>query len=1107
MKCQLDTICQAISDKAIRESLKNLPEGLDNTYIRIFERLEREFPQEIDTIRRIFFWLTHSIRPMTAFELAEAVYFTSDDGKCDFSSVPTDPMDILRYGSSLLTLTDPPSWMDTTSRCTIGLAHFSVKEFLLSDRIRKSPVQSFYADSVRANHDIVKRSLDYLTMDDFNSGQCLSKRAFKDRLNTYQFLRYAASHWMGHYKMLEDADFDDLHGQVLHFFKHSGLKENVMAWLQASEGAFRYGDYLDRVDAFGRRTDEPKLRRVHSLNPIYHAARYGLRSLTRALVDAGYNPNEYGGEFEYPILAAAFAGKCWEFIGEFIEMGADLHLQSDRGTVAYANATFGTPKDWWVLKRLVTAGANLNATGGKPYEEITVLEAIAEHPSQPVEMLEFLLKNGANPDQMLFRIGQRGGYTSFIAASANGRIAIMEMLLAFGANIDLTVGYLGNALQAAVRNSQFETARFLIEKGVDVNAKGGTFGTAVEAAAWVGNLDFVKLLIDRGANINAEEGIFGCALSAAIAKEHYDVAEFLLQQNAMVNCSPPWTSQRERENIHDLLDLTGPDDLKYHKILPRSTPLNWAVYRRKQMLVARLIGLGAAIDLVTWECSIRYNISTAEHPICMAVVNGDIDMVDFLLSKGANLAIGQYCAFTTSACRGSVEVFSQLTTRLSATEKELGMIHLNALGCCGPGPFAEEVAKSLITMGIEGNENYADDALLSAVRKDSESAVRLLLSLGANANVSFRSWRRETSLIFNVPVLMLAISSRKLALVDMLLDAGADVNVGCYGFGTPLSTAVLQGSTESLIKFLARGASVSQGVPQFLNRRIYPCGNLLHLAIQSGELDIVQILVGHGADVSERCELCPTALFCSISEENLPMMKTLVDFGADVDERDIYGCSLLQRAQDLHLDDFVKELLDLGANSRALESHLLSYVQNSVKRLSHELRKDKRESQPEEINRQLFLMLGKCLFRGNDVQNAFIAAEQSTLTGSWESPCGLCRRGRREDAESDAKTRLRIVQENTIHHFCKLGDPTGICENGCVKAHWQFLKDSDNYDDHEFLRFPRPWLKDAPKGQVVLTKNTYLPIDDWLETLGSWNYRFLDDSKILKRSDFGVWYE
>jgi hypothetical protein len=38
-------IVQAISDKSIRKALKNIPVGLDETYIRVFERIQLEFPE------------------------------------------------------------------------------------------------------------------------------------------------------------------------------------------------------------------------------------------------------------------------------------------------------------------------------------------------------------------------------------------------------------------------------------------------------------------------------------------------------------------------------------------------------------------------------------------------------------------------------------------------------------------------------------------------------------------------------------------------------------------------------------------------------------------------------------------------------------------------------------------------------------------------------------------------------------------------------------------------------------------------------------------------------------------------------------------------------
>ncbi len=138
VKCQLDALCTLITDKSIRTALKQLPNGLDETYVRAFTKIRKDIGDDATMIKRVFWWLIHSLRPLTLHELSEAIAIEIGQTHMDFSAVPTDPEDLINLCGGLITISGH-------EQETVHLSHFSVKEFLLSPRIKETQVAEFFA--------------------------------------------------------------------------------------------------------------------------------------------------------------------------------------------------------------------------------------------------------------------------------------------------------------------------------------------------------------------------------------------------------------------------------------------------------------------------------------------------------------------------------------------------------------------------------------------------------------------------------------------------------------------------------------------------------------------------------------------------------------------------------------------------------------------------------------------------------------------------------------------------------------------------------------------------------------------------------------------------
>ena len=88
---QLDDLCEAPSDAMIRETLRNLPEGLVETYERVSTKIEQN-RMKSNVARKIFTWMACAQRPMRIEEVREAVAFEPSDKYWDVDKIPDDDL-------------------------------------------------------------------------------------------------------------------------------------------------------------------------------------------------------------------------------------------------------------------------------------------------------------------------------------------------------------------------------------------------------------------------------------------------------------------------------------------------------------------------------------------------------------------------------------------------------------------------------------------------------------------------------------------------------------------------------------------------------------------------------------------------------------------------------------------------------------------------------------------------------------------------------------------------------------------------------------------------------------------------------------------------------
>lgn len=291
--------------------------------------------------------------------------------------------------------------------------------------------------------------------------------------------------------------------------------------------------------------------------------------------------------------------------------------------------------------------------------------------------------------------------------------------------------------------------------------------------------------------------------------------------------------------------------------------------------------------------------SSREHPLFIATRKGSKEMVQMLISYGANLNIrnrkGQ-SLLHQAAIKGHSDILQ--------TFLDYNMIPINATDTRGATALhlaAKHGHKSIVKIllafpNIEINSRDADEVtpLCIAIREDQQSAAMQILS-EESAEINATCRHGQTALHY-------AVQNGNILLVCVLLEIESlDPNIrdGC-GW-TPITYAALSGSLRLLEVLLTRqdiALNVRNASPIFyacekghmeIVRRLLDHNDVdfdksvwnkspLFIAIENGHTEIAKLLIGRcgGIDVNSPTLLGSTALSVAASSGNLEIVEILL---------------------------------------------------------------------------------------------------------------------------------------------------------------------------------------------------------------------------------------
>lgn len=467
-------------------------------------------------LRTILMLLAFSARPMTIQEVAEACAVNLEMSSFSEDERFSNAYDILEFCSSLVSLSDdvathnsPYSVYRYGTRSPdirmIQFAHFSVKEYLLSERTQKLIPTQFHINEALSHSYLTQIGLIYLL--DFKQGGRVTRRDQEQ----FPFLLYTVLHWTTHLAHVREEDRAAIEPLLLRLFDPEN-DTHLLNFLNL------YGPQRPSIElALGRTS-----RNAQDFQPpLFYASYYGLLPIVRFLLES-LNENPLRQDILNAALRGAVLGSNAEIVQILLGKGADPKspLCGDllRAAVSSGNIT--------VVKILVDAGSPICTPD--PYHGGALHEACRRGST---EVIQVLINSGFDVYSSCRSSGR-----PLSSAVMDGQHAAVETLIRNNVDVNIPPEGYYNALNLACEHTGVETVRLLLDNGATESLK-RPGSTAFAEAAKRGSIEIMQLLLDHGADINSssDSDFYGTPLKGAIQSRQPEVLEFTLSKGADIH--------------------------------------------------------------------------------------------------------------------------------------------------------------------------------------------------------------------------------------------------------------------------------------------------------------------------------------------------------------------------------------------------------------------------------------------------------------------------------------------------------------------------------------------------------------------------------------------
>jgi ankyrin repeat protein len=401
-----------------------------------------------------------AVRPLRVEELADFLAFDFDTESSpifreDWRS--EDPAYAVRSTcSSLLAI------VDVGGSQVIQFAHFSVKECLMSKRLReaKDTISCFYVSNTPAHTVIAHACLGVLLH--------LNENVTKRDLKTFPLANYAAQHWFVHAQFEDVSLSPKIQNLVRSLFDPT--KHHLSVWV------FIY-DPIPSSHHFNRSEHPPQPRAPH----LHYAASTGIEDVVEFLV-ISHSRNVKSRCLDNKTALSIASQMGHSKVARFLlEHGADMEIRDSIGWGPLRQASSEGHVE--VVQLLLEFGADVEAKN-QYNNNALMFASVRGH----LAVVRVLLEHGANVKARVYN-----NMTPLHFASEAG---VAQILLQYETDADACDDGGWTPLHHASKHNRVEVAKLLLQHGAEVNHRDSNDRTPLHLAT---QHDVVQLLLEHGA--------------------------------------------------------------------------------------------------------------------------------------------------------------------------------------------------------------------------------------------------------------------------------------------------------------------------------------------------------------------------------------------------------------------------------------------------------------------------------------------------------------------------------------------------------------------------------------------------------------------------------
>jgi ankyrin repeat protein len=576
---QIQDLCRQTCDADIRTAIAKLPRDLPQTYNRLLSRISNSGKEEI--VESIFRWVAATKRPLSLWELREAIAVRPEDIYLNRDRLINNPDGIANWCNNLVVMDEEEE--------IVQFAHHSIQQFLLSESSDQM-TKRFHFSHADADFQAGEICVTYLNFNDFERQLALPPKSsiliqptdiakaatggssrltkylihlaerksgikkpngagrdilhFKQTSNEtkvdihdivrdqYPFLAYASEFWWTH-----SANLGPAKSRAWTLWKRLLPAENILArkpWIIGKDSvdiACVKGMILSENHlALAASVEDIGIAEADFVNVLLDSIRVENCQVVKSLLNTGLriNASVLALPEGTPFALACLYGND-EIVELFLKKGSEVN---GRGEL------FGAPLKWATRKG-----------------HLSVVKLLLDNQAD-VDAEPKLLKDDFSEIKNPTWARQQRGGAALTIASTYGHTEIAELLINRGANVNRITQLnkeCDTALKAASSQGHESIVKLLLDNGAKVDgpryfthhANLG-LGSPIDALSFAsanGNLGIVVRLLDKGAKIEypwSRFTEFWCsALHAASACGSDSVVELLLQRGARINLPSP----------------------------------------------------------------------------------------------------------------------------------------------------------------------------------------------------------------------------------------------------------------------------------------------------------------------------------------------------------------------------------------------------------------------------------------------------------------------------------------------------------------------------------------------------------------------------------------